>query len=689
MHALFPLASLAAMPDSGLLAAVEALHIRDADLAQAEDTLDLPAVSVQSRRAVPPPYRGMEAGARFSREEITRSASSLGDPSRFLQTLPGVGRTSDWQTTLMVRGGAPDQSVFILDGVPLSRANHFEGTRNEHGASGVINMEFAEGLTFHRGPFPAHLPDRLSGAVEMDFRDGNTQGAASKVSADVTGVGASLEGPLVPGGAAGSYAAVFRYSALDLLVRSGMVKAFGTPRYWNGQMRASIPSGHSTFRLHAVGGAENWYNGIGNAAVLDLNGHALSLGLDWEHLSGEAWTRTAVYVQDQAQAVSFRTLEDERNSSSADSLSHFDSGNERRYGAALDHSFPLGRNLTLRLGGSENLIRQDRRMENGDVATFLPAEDTVISRTSAMRMGSRTVSEAAAYAEASLRTGSWEWYAGYRHFYEELSDGHGLGPRLAALFRPSGGHALKAAFGLHTQPHDYADLERSGGESRLPYMAQGALSWEWKSATGRILSLEGFAKEGFRLSRPRLDLSLEGGGIKETYFDTGRTRSRGFEAYVAKPRGGRASFSLAYGYLHHRELDAYGEWSPGAYSVPHSFNAAGEVALVRGLYLGCRYATASGSPYTPIDPEASALRGTGVPLGSRAWRESGKRFERVDVRLELVRRIGSMRLTAYGEVENILDRRNAFGEHWSPLEGKPMPVEGMGRLPVAGVALGF
>lgn len=685
--ALLPLPAIADMQDSLLSAAVDALHIRDADLAQVDDTIELSAVLVKAEPPPPPPYQGMEDGRRFSREEIAHSASSLSDPSRFLQTLPGVGRASDWQTTLMVRGGAPDQTVFMLDGVPLSRVNHYEGMRNEHGGSGIINMEYVDGLTFHRGPFPAHLPDRLSGVVDMRFRDGSRERSASKVSADVTGVGASQEGPLGSGGAPGSYAAVFRYSALDLLVRSGVVEAFGTPRYWNGQVRTSIPSGNSTFRLNAVGGSENWFNGIGNSAAMDLTGHAYSLGLDWDHRSGETWTRMAAYMQDKAQEVDFRTLEKERPRSPADSFSHFESGSERLYGATLDHSFPLGRNLVLRLGGSENLIQRDMYMATGDEATFLSKEDTVIIQTNSMRLGSQPVSEAAAYAEASLKTGNWEWYAGYRHFYEELSDGHGLGPRMAALYRPNRQHAFKAAYGLHTQPHEYADLERRGDDPRLPYMSQGALSWEWKPVAGLLLSLEGFAKEGYRISRSRL--VHRGGSFKEAYFDTGRTSSKGFEVYMAKPRGGRFSYSAAYGYLHHRELDANRDWGRGAYSVPHSFNAAGEVALGYGNFLGFRYTTSSGSPYTPMDPKASAFLQTGVPMASRAWGETGKRFERVDVRLEMVRRIGTMRLTAYGEIENILDRRNAFGERWNPVEGTSMPVEGMGRLPVAGLALGF
>jgi hypothetical protein len=526
------------------------------------------------------------------------------------------------------------------------------------------------------------MPDRLSGAVEMRFRDGDARRPSGRMAADVTGVGAAAEGPLGMG-AGGSYAAAFRYSALDLLVRSGVVEAYGAPQYWNGQLRLRVPAGNSAFRLHALGGMEDWRNEIGGAAALDLTGHTYTTALDWERREGNAWTRAALHVQEHRQIADFGTTGPRREP--ADSLTHRETGRDRRYGAALEQSFALGRRLEVRFGASEDLVVRRRRFEYGDQATYLRERDTVVERTRALRMQSRAWSEAAAYGEATLRSGDWEWYAGYRHFYEELSDEHGFGPRLAARYRPTKRHALRAAFGLHTQPHEYADFRRLAGPPRLPYSAQGALSWEWRTASGLLLSVEGYAKEGFRLSRPRM--MLDGGGLSEVYLDTGRTRDRGIDLLLHRPRGGPFSFTLAYGLLHHLELDALGAWGPGPYSVPQSLSAAAELALAPGLYLGCRYSVASGYPYTPVDSAASVQHGAGVHDFSRAWRETGDRIERLDVRLEAVRRVGSMEVTLYGEVENVLDRRNDFGMRWSPLEGRAMPVEGMGRLPMAGISV--
>src|SRR5690606_31172391 len=171
-------------------------------------------------------------------------------------------------------------------------------------------------------------------------------------------------------------------------------------------------------------------------------------------------------------------------------------------------------------------------------------------------------------------------------------------------------------------------------------------TWEWRLTETTRFSLEGFAKEGSRLSRARM--IREGETYREVFPDTGRTRGRGFEAFLCRPRGGRFAYSAAYTFLHHRERSETGDWAPGPHSVPHRFNIAGEVLVAAGLHVGLRYSIAAGTPYTPYDLRASETAGTGVYDPTRAWREQGPRFERLDLRIESVRRIGAMEVSAYG-----------------------------------------
>ena len=657
------------------------------------DTLTLPNHKVTAQQGLGRSARADEhvGTYRLASLDLARSVSNFGDPARMVQNLPGVGRPSDWETALIVRGGSPDQTAYLVDGIPISKVSHFEGLRNERGGVGILSLEYADGIEFHNGAFAAHLPDRMSGIVEVRYRDGDTAAHRAGLITDVTGAGVAAEGPMAFSSGAvgrGSYAGVFRYSTMDLLIRSGMLEAFGTPRYFNGQMRAYIPLGTSSLRLNVVGGNERWFNGIGNSAVLDIGGTSLSGGATWKTGEGAAWTRLDAHFQQRSQELDFHTLARSR-SPGTDSLSQREDGAENRFGVSADRSVPLGEHWVARLGGTGSLITGTYHLENMNQQTFIPEADTVVDLTQSKRIRVRALTEGAVYLEAVRRTETWEGYAGYRHFYEQAADRHGFGPRLGLKVRPSRSHALKAALGLHTQPHDYMELSQRPEPMRakLPYTAQAVLGYEWRMPDSLLLSIEAYGKESFRLSR-RSIISRDG-RYATVHSDTGRARSRGGELFLRKRRGGFASYSVAYNYLWHRELDAMGSWSKNEYSIPHSFNASLELALTKSLFLGGRFCVASGMPYTPFDTAASMRAGTGVYDPARAYTRSEATFSRLDARLEWDGSIGKYRLTAFVEIENVLDRANFFSRRWNALEGGDIVLRGMERLPVAGISMDF
>lgn len=654
------------------------------------DTLMLPSHKVTAHPRLGRPPRMDKTGGtyRLSSLDLARSVSNFGDPARMVQNLPGVGRPSDWETALIVRGGSPDQTAFLVDGIPISKVSHFEGLRNERGGVGILSLEYADGIEFHNGAFAAHLPDRMSGIVEVRYRDGDTAANRAGILTDVTGAGVSAEGPMAFPGGRGSYAGVFRYSTMDLLIRSGILEAFGTPRYYNGQLRAYVPLGTSALRLHVVGGSERWFNGIGNEAVLDIGGTSLSGGASWKTGEGAAWTRLDAHFQQRSQELDFRNLTRSR-SPGTDSLSQREDGAENRFGVSADKSVPLGGRWVARMGGTGSLITGTYHLENGNQQTFIPEADTVVDLTQSRRIRVRAMAECAGYLEAVRKTESWEGYAGYRHFYERTTDQHGLGPRLGLKVRPSRSHALKAALGLHTQPHNPMELSQRPEplRAKLPYTAQAVLGYAWDMPDGLLLSIETYGKESFRL--PRSSFISRDGGFATVQSDTGRARSRGGELFLRKRRGGFASYSAAYHYLWHRELDALGSWSKSEYSIPHSFNASLEFALTQRLFLGGRFCVASGMPYTPFDTAASMRAGTGVYDPARAFTRSEATFSRLDARLEWDGSIGRYRLTAFVEIENVLDRANYFSRRWNSLEGGEIVLRGMERIPVAGIAMNF
>jgi hypothetical protein len=66
--------------------------------------------------------------------EIQRSPGSNRDISRVISLLPGVGSTLSFRNDLLVRGGAPSENRFYIDGIEIPTINHF----TTQGASGGL-----------------------------------------------------------------------------------------------------------------------------------------------------------------------------------------------------------------------------------------------------------------------------------------------------------------------------------------------------------------------------------------------------------------------------------------------------------------------------------------------------------------------------------------------------------------------
>jgi hypothetical protein len=662
------------MPDRPAQAAVAASQA---------DCLALPEARVRAETAPDRGAPGPDPRA-LGAADLERGISAFGDPARFVRNLPGAGRANDWETELIVRGGSPDQTGFLVDGVPLARVSHYEGMHGDHGGVGILDLTFADTVRFHAGTFPARLPDRLSGLVEVDYRDGDTTARHERVLTDVSGAGGAAEGPL-PGGK-GSYAAAARYSTMDLLVRSRIVEGFGVPDYFNGQARAYVPAGNSAFRARIIGGGEDWFNRIGSASSLDMVGHSVASSLSWESREEGGGSRADVRYEERAHRFAFANA---YRKPGADPMTRLESGRERRWGASVERSAAPSGGLLLRAGTTAEATAGTYHVRYGDEATYLPYRDTVIQLTQDIGNREAFMADGAGFVEGTWTTGACAWYAGYRHFFEQASRRQAFEPRLAATWRPAPAQSLRAAFGLHTQPHDYADLSHRADPSaaRLPYMAQAEAGWEWATARGASLSLEAYAKEGFRLARQAL--SPSGTGYAEVYRDTGRTRARGLEAGLRSPRDRRWNATLGYSYLWYRERRPDGTWGPGLYSLPHNLNLAAGVSPARGLWVTGRFCAGSGTPYTPFDSAASMRAGTGIYDPARLYSRRGPAYYRVDARLDWEWAVRGARAGLFAEVENVFDRRNESGRQWNVVDGGETPIEGMGRLPVAGISVRF
>ena len=115
------------------------------------------------------------------------------DALKALQLLPGVQSGSEGNNALYVRGGGPDQNLFILDDATIYNASHIFGFLS------IFNGDALKTIDLYKGGFPARFGGRLSSVVNMGMKDGNKEKTHGKIKVGLISTSGLIEGPINKG----------------------------------------------------------------------------------------------------------------------------------------------------------------------------------------------------------------------------------------------------------------------------------------------------------------------------------------------------------------------------------------------------------------------------------------------------------------------------------------------------------
>ena len=112
------------------------------------------------------------------------------DLVKALQLLPGVQSGSEGNSGFYVRGGGPDENLFLLDGVPLYNVSHMGGFFS------AFNTDAIKNVTLYKGSFPANFSGRLSSVIDVTTNNGNDKQIHGNASIGFVSAKLNLEGPI-------------------------------------------------------------------------------------------------------------------------------------------------------------------------------------------------------------------------------------------------------------------------------------------------------------------------------------------------------------------------------------------------------------------------------------------------------------------------------------------------------------
>lgn len=153
--------------------------------------------------------------------EIKRNPGGNRDISKVIQSLPGVSAPVSFRNDIIIRGGAPNENRFYIDGVEIPNINHFATQGSSGGPVGLINVDFIREVDFYSGAFPANRGNTLSSVFEFKQKDGREDRLSTSLTAGSSDLAATFEGPLSP---KTTFLSSYRYSYLQ-----GLFKLIGLP----------------------------------------------------------------------------------------------------------------------------------------------------------------------------------------------------------------------------------------------------------------------------------------------------------------------------------------------------------------------------------------------------------------------------------------------------------------------------
>ena len=204
-----------------------------------ESAQQLDEVVVSNANVISRPKETPLSTQSLSAVEIATYPGSNNDVVQVAQTLPGVSPSiGGFRNDLIIRGGAPNENVYYLDGMEIPNINHFATQGSAGGPVGLINVSFIDNVTLSTSAFGAQYDNPLSGVLQFSQRNGNNRNFTGNFRVSASEAALTLEGPLFKNGKDESkttFLASVRRSYLQFLFE--VIGLPFRPNYWDYQYK--------------------------------------------------------------------------------------------------------------------------------------------------------------------------------------------------------------------------------------------------------------------------------------------------------------------------------------------------------------------------------------------------------------------------------------------------------------------
>lgn len=660
----------------------------------------------------------------LSAEEIKSNPGGNFDISRVIQALPGVGGNTggaSFRNDIIIRGGAPNENVFYLDGVEIPVINHFSTQGSSGGPQGILNVSFIQDVTLASSSFGARVDNALSSVFTFKQKEGNNQHLQGNMRLSASEFALTFDGPISKNttflaSARRSYLQ-FLFMAIDLPIR---------PNYWDFQYKTttqlndkttlttlgvgaidvfsfSVPKTTSPEKEYAIRNSPNvnqWNYTLG--AVIkhrlhqgfvnySLSRNMFDNALDrWEDGKEGDETRRALKYRSQEIENKFRI-----------DVNKYSGKWKYAYGGMLQYVKYNNQTFT--------------KISNGvyDTSGQLISPPISINFNSAIEFFkgglfgevSRRILNDRLNLNFGLRTDINTFTSNGLNPLQTLS------PRLSASYALNEKWSINATLGRYYKTPIYTILgykDASGNfvnkDNKYISCDHYVAGIEYLPSPNSRITVEGFYKKysnypisdrnGISLANQGADFSVLG---NEKTISNGSGRAYGFEFFFQQKLSKNFYTTVSYTYFISEFSGADKVLKPSAWENNHLISAIFGYKFKKGWELGVKLRYAGGSPYTPFNLMASQSNylttGAGVYDYSQLNTQRLGSFKQFDFRLDKKINFKRTTLDLYIDIQNAFVfsnpsqptytfKRTADNLGWMTTDGAPINQNGSNAIPM-------
>ena len=626
----------------------------------------------------------------FSNEEIRRSPGGFEDVIRALSILPGVAQADPGRNDLVVRGGAPSENLYLIDGYKVQNINHFGTQGATGGPLSYINLDFVSGTSFSTGGFSVNNGDKLSSTLSIDLRKGRQDRIGGKATISATQFGLNIEGPISKGS---QFLFSARRSYLDFIFKAADFSF--VPEYWDilGKADFEIDKSNSiSFLLISAIDNINYFNDTqdqryDNSSIIGSEQLQYLAGIKYRHLIDNGFINLSL----SRNFVDYDTQQ--RDSLLVPVYLNKSKEKENTFNAEL--TYKLSNKTDITFGGDAKLINFEADIllptyttTFGDSLPTTALDTSTTYYKSAVYLNYNTVFIDKIITNLGVRA----------DYFSALEQNFYFSPRISLSYLFTDITRLNFSTGIYYQSPSYLWLAGDPSNTNLKNLRvnQYILGLDHYIGADALIKVEGFYKDYYdypvSLIRTYLTFANTGAGFGDENYESfglepltsaGIGKARGVELSLQKklsdtPYYGIASFT--YSIADYAALDQIER--TGSYDQTWIISLSGGYKFSSEWEASLKFRYSTGRPYTPYNAD-----------GTQNIKDYNSiRFpdnHSLDLRVDKYWFFSGWSLITYVDIQNVYNRKNITSVRWDLRTQSPEFNESIGILPSIGISAVF